>query len=371
MEKSLLVGDHLFVSKAAYGPRGPMTPLSLPFMQHTIPGTNSKSFLEWPSLEYKRLKGFTTLKNYDPIVFNFPAGDTVVFEHSTASYYSIVRDHATQFKQLDQQDGKVLKTDQEYYNIGRNYVRNQYTIVERPLDKRDNYIKRCIATPGDKLEVKDGVVYINNEKEPGNYELQYNYYIKTNGAPLNPKAIEKLGVSKDDFKKSQVGANIYFMPLTKEMAEKVKNFSSVTFIQKFTKPAGEYSDYIFPHDPKYPWNEDNFGPLTMPQKGETIEISLDNISIYDRIITAYEGNKLQVKDSSIYINGEIATNYTFNQGYYFMMGDNRHHSADSRFWGFVPADHIVGKPKFIWLSTNKDKGFPGNIRLKRMFKSIH
>lgn len=371
MEKSLLVGDHLFVSKVAYGPRTPITPLSLPFMQHTIPGTSKNSFVEWPQWEYKRLKGLEEVKNYDPIVFNFPAGDTVVFEHQTQSYYSIIRDKAVQMKQYETEQNLPVKSDAEYYNRARRMIRSQFKIVERPLDKTDNYIKRCIATPGDKLEVKEGVVYINDVKEPGDYELQYNYYIKTNGEPLNPKSIERLGIANDDFNGSKIGAADYFLPLTENMANSLKKFSNVSFMQKYIKQEGQYEYYIFPHDPKYTWNEDFFGPLYMPKEGQTIDISLDNISIYERIIEAYEKNSLQIKDSVIYINNEPATSYTFKQGYYFMMGDNRHHSADSRFWGFVPENHIIGKPKFIWLSTNKDKNFLGKIRVKRMFKGIH
>jgi len=371
MEKSLLVGDHLFVSKVAYGPRTPTTPLSLPFMQHTIPGTNKKSFVEWPQWEYKRLKGFTTLKNYDPIVFNFPAGDTVVFEMQTQSYYSIIRDYAMQMQQLDLENHVEGVSNKEYLLKARNFVRSNYQIVERPMDKTDNYIKRCIATPGDKLEVRDGVVYINDEKEPGNYELQYNYYIKTTGAPLNPKSIQRLGVTNYDFGNSKIDATDYFMPLTDDMASSLKKFSNISFMQKYIKDSAQYEYYIFPHDPKYKWNEDYFGPLQMPEAGETIDISLDNISIYQRIIEAYEKNTFEIKDSVIYINNEPANTYTFKQGYYFMMGDNRHHSADSRFWGFVPEDHLIGKPKFIWLSTDKDKNFLGKIRLKRMFKGIH
>lgn len=371
MEKSLLVGDHLFVSKMAYGPRAPMTPLSLPFMQHSIPGSFKKSFTDIIQWDYKRLKGFQKLDNFDPVVFNFPAGDTVVAENQISSYYSIIRDYAVQFKTLDLNEGKNEKSSDEYYSIARNYIRNNFTIIERPLDKRDNYIKRCIATPGDTLEVIDGFVYINGKKEPATYKLQYNYFIKTSGTPINPKAAQRLGIAMDDFKDAAQGQNLYVLPLTNEMAKKIKNFSNVEQMQKMIRPKNIRAPYIFPHNENYAWNEDQFGPLVMPREGEKIELNIKNLPLYKRIIEAYEGqNKVHVEDSTIYINGQVAESYTFNQGYYFMMGDNRHHSADSRFWGFVPEDHIVGKPKFIWLSTDKDQKFPKKIRLKRMFNSI-
>ncbi len=368
MEKTLLIGDHLFVSKVSYGPRIPNTPLSFPFTQHTLPVVNTKSYLEWIKWPYKRLKGTTKIKNDDIVVFNFPAGDTVVLQQQARSYYSIIRDVAEDYKTRDQRAGKQLKSNEQYYSMGRKNVISSYDIVVRPVDKRDNYIKRCVALPGDTLKIIDTQVYINGKPQQMAEGREFRYIVVTDGTHLNPRTLERMGIYQSDV--YTMGVNQYVMTLTADMAKKINGFKNVTLVEKTIKPKESYAYYIFPHDSRYKWNEDNFGPLWMPEKGVTIKIDTSNISKYSRIIEAYEKNKLKVSDGKIFINGKETSTYTFKMSYYWMMGDNRHNSADSRFWGFVPEDHIVGKPKYVWLSLNKEKKFLGKIRFNRFFLKI-
>jgi len=375
MEKSLLIGDFLYVTKVKYGPKIPNTPLSFPFTQHTLPFTkNTKSYLEWIKLPHKRLKGFTTIKNDDNVVFNFPEGDTVVavpIEMQAQSYYSIVRMYAEYDKENDIRNSQPVKTEKQYLSDARKKIwgNPNYEMAIRPVDRRDNYIKRCVAIPGDTLTIIDGQLYINSKPQKHIEKMQFKYIVRTDGSSINPTTLDKMGIYPDDVE--SYGEAGYIMTLDEKNAEIIKGFSNVKSVERKINKKGEYASYIFPHNPAYPWNEDNFGPLWMPKKGATIPLNLTNLCIYERIINAYEGNALEVKDSVIYINGKAANNYTFKMDYYYMMGDNRHNSADSRFWGFVPDDHIVGAPKFIWLSLDKTKSFPANIRWKRLFTSAN
>ncbi len=371
MEKSLLIGDHLYVSKVAYGPRIPHTPLSIPFMQSAIPGTTTKSYVEWISLPYKRLKGFTHIKRDDPVVFNFPAGDTVIREpeYQSLSYYYWVRNEGDRLKELDMYTKNPIKSSQEYYSAGRENIWKKHDIIVRPVDRRDNYIKRCVAIAGDTLEIIRGEVHVNGQKQKNIDGLQYMYGVRTDGRRLNDKRLEKLGINKSDIKYSS-GFTILQVPLTNEMAEEIKKNALVQSVDPLLAQADYRDDKMFPHDQRFSWNLDNYGPIYIPKKGTTIDINLDNLPLYERIIGHYEENTLLVKDSTIFINGEASDSYTFQMDYYWMMGDNRHSSLDSRYWGYVPEDHIVGKPKFVWLSLDKDKSFPSNIRLKRMFMGI-
>jgi signal peptidase I len=369
MEKTLLIGDHLYVSKVAYGPRIPNTPIAFPFAQHTMPGSlYTKSFVRWLEWPYHRLKGLRSVKNDDIVVFNFPEGDTVCIEQQSTSYYNIVRATAEEMQMKDLYSGKAPKTPEQYKNAAREVVLAKYTMTYRPVDRRDNYIKRCVGIAGDTLLIVDGQLFVNGKPQKNYKGKQYHYNIYTNGKVLNPKLFQKMGVYLSDV--NQADNSSLVVPLTFENAEKLKQAKNVDSVKIYYEPKGYYNSSVFPHDSRYAWNGDNFGPLWIPKKGVTIPISIDNISIYQRVIEIYEGNKFEMKGNKIFINGIESNTYTFKMDYYFMMGDNRHESADSRYWGFVPEDHIVGRPVFIWLSLNKEaSGFFSSIRWDRMFRS--
>jgi len=367
MEKSLLVGDHLFVSKLAYGPRMPNTPIAFPFTQHTMPITKGKSWSNLVIWPYKRLSGGGKVKNNDPIVFNFPAGDTVVVEEQTTSYYEIVRRNAREMKMRDQYMGGTSKPDSYYYNLSRKDIWDKFTIIYRPVDRRDNYVKRCIGIPGDSVSIMAGVLYVNGKIVPDNSTQQTTYVVSTNGTTINPKAFERLNISRSD---QSMSGSSYILPLTKENAEALSRFSNVTEVSQILERKGVYAPHIFPYSKFLGWNEDNYGPIWLPEKGKTVKLDTSNLCLYERIIDVYEENDLRVEGGTIYINNMPADSYTFKMGYYWMMGDNRHNSADSRYWGFVPDDHIVGKPKFIWLSLDKEAKGLRKIRLKRMFMKV-
>jgi len=351
MEKSLLVGDYLFVSKVAYGPKMPNTPISFPFVHQSMPLTNYKvnSYVEWIKNPYKRISGLGKIKNNDVVVFNFPEGDTVALNFPSQNYYELCRMYGRD---------RVLADKNAF---GR--------IVSRPVDKRENYIKRCVAIPGDEIKIVDGEVFINGKPQGDIKNKQYNYIVTTDGSLINPKVLDKLNIANDD--REMYPGGRYLFPLTNKQLESIKALKNVVSVTRYVTPAGHYDEAIFPHSPGLAWNVDNFGPMAIPAKGKTVNLTLDNLPLYQRIIDVYEGNELEVKDSTIRINGNVANSYTFKLDYYWMMGDNRHKSADSRYWGFVPEDHVVGKASLIWLSLDKDKSFPAKIRVKRMLNSIH
>jgi signal peptidase I len=350
MEKSLLVGDYLFVSKVAYGPKTPNTPLSFPFVHNTLPMTRTtKSYVEWIKRPYRRMKGFGKIKNNDIVVFHFPEGDTVALNLQNQSYYQLVRTYGRQRIWDDPQ------------NFGK--------VIARPVDKRENYIKRCIGIPGDEIAMKKGELTVNGKPVEHFKGLQHNYIVSTNGTSINPKALDRLHISNAD--RTVFSTERYVFPLTETNVEELRKFNNITAVEKIIKEPGEGDPAVFPSDDNFEWNVDNFGPLTIPAKGETVSLTVENLALYKRIIDVYEDNDLRTENNIIYINGEETSSYTFKMDYYWMMGDNRHNSADSRFWGFVPEDHIVGKASFIWLSLDKDKSFISKIRLRRMFRSIH
>ena len=380
LEKSLLVGDHLFVSKVSFGPRIPNTPLSFPLVQNTIPGTTIKSYFEWPHWDYKRLKGFGEVEKGDIVVFNFPTGDTIPFLVQNPDIYNLSRSLGINYVARNRSILKnkkfssIWERDQFLKSIGRRIIENDPgtygKIMYRPVDKRENYVKRCVAIAGDTLEIRHNQIYINNkiQKDPENVE--YNYHIITNGSHLNDEFFEKCSISNKD-RMSGGSAPNYYLPIMAKLIDEIKNTPNITMIQRDEQMPDSSGFSVFPYSPDYPWSRDNYGPLWIPKKGETVDLNIKNLMIYDRIITAYEGNELSVKDKQIYINGELATSYTFKMNYYFMMGDNRQESADSRYWGFVPEDHVVGKPLLVWLSLDEDKGsFPFNIRWNRFFKWV-
>jgi signal peptidase I len=346
MEKSLCVGDYLIVSKIHYGPKRPNTPLSFPFVHNTLPfSTTKKSYVEWIKLPYHRYPGISTIKRNDPIVFNYPAGDTVCDKfQSSVSYYDLIRQYGRE------------KVWNDHLTFGK--------VIAHPVDKRENYVKRLIGMPGDKLQIIDGVVYINGEQGFQPENMQFNYTVTTTGNGINKRILDKYNIT-EAYRGSN--PNEAILNISEKVAEELRQLSFITSAERNITPAGEGINYeIFPHRPDlYPWNVDNYGPIVLPKKGETIQLTLENLPLYERIIHAYELHDLQVKGDQIYIDGQPADSYTFAMDYYWMMGDNRHNSADSRYWGFVPENHIVGKAVFVWLSVDKVNG---GIRWRRMFR---
>lgn len=424
MEKSLLVGDFLFVSKIAYGPRVPMTVLSLPLMHHTVPLLNTKSYVEWIELPYHRLPSLGKIKRNDCVVFNFPDGDTLSTAYqSNVSYYSLIKEY-----------GRTnVWTDKSHFG----------DIITRPVDKRENFIKRCIGLPGETLKVENGVVYINGKRmeSPKDYQLTYYVQIK-DGYFFNEKELINVGVSKEDMQMMEL---YYYITLTKSQIQTLKTNPYIYNIQPTNENKGDYSlivddntplfcqilfrpelgdikafllsagisqeqinglrnyptlplskeiiksikqvDYVekiepvlamkgyknrdlFPFSETFNWNIDNYGSVTIPKKGMQIALNDENEMFYGRCIRVFEGNTLEKRGNDWFLNNKKATSYTFKMDYYWMMGDNRHNSADSRYWGFVPEDHIVGKASFVWFSWNKDQKGLKKVRLNKLFRTV-
>jgi signal peptidase I len=329
LEKSLLVGDFLFVSKMNYGARVPMTTVALPMVHDSIPLTKSKSYLTWPQLPYMRLPGIQNIDRTDIVVFNWPV-DTV-------------------FRFFDTSKRRAYK----------------------PVDKKSNYVKRCVGIPGDNLSIKDGMVYIDGKilQLPERAKPQFSYKIALDGkTPIDFEYLFKdLDVTDPAGFIDQTKRDTVIMSaLTEVGAERLKNTPGITAVIR--QISREDDNGVFPHINK--WNRDNYGPVYIPEEGKTVALTTETLPFYKAIITDYENNDLKVNGSEIRINGEIATNYTFKQNYYFMMGDNRHNSEDSRYWGFVPENHIVGKPIFIWLSIDPNGKGINKIRWDRVFTTV-
>ncbi|MFH0893974.1 MAG: signal peptidase I [Bacteroidota bacterium] len=385
MEKSLLIGDFLFVSKVSYGPRVPNTPLSMPFTHHTMFFTeDAKSFLEWITLPYDRLWGLGDVERNDVVVFNFPEGDTVCTKVQNQSYYSLCRQNGRD---------QVMSNPQVF---GR--------IIYRPVDKRENYIKRCVGMPGDKIENKNRQLYVNGVPGENPEKMQYQYLIKfKEGAYIDKKFFKRNMVSNEDVNnwernwnsndpdQMKILEDYCIIPLTNGVANEMKQNTFVEFVQNVGDSAWNrsalpqmlqfylaqnaickgYDPSMFPQNPHFKWNRDNFGPFIIPQKGATVNIDTSNIAFYKRIIDVYEENDFKIEGAKILINGKECKTYTFKMNYYWMMGDNRHNSADSRYWGFVPEDHVVGEAVFIWLSLDPDESWFGKIRWNRLFNLIY
>ena len=317
MEKSLLIGDFLFVSKVSYGPRVPITPLAFPLVHHTMPIGGGKSYSESIQLPYHRMKGLGEVERNDCVVFNWPA-----------------------------------------------------ETLGRPIDKKENYIKRCVGIPGDNIEVIDGQLMVNSvpQEEFEGMKNQFQYTVKTKGTGLNPKILyEKYDITEGGYGRNQ---NEYMLTLTNKNRDALSTFPNVKSVDKRVKTKNKFEEYIYPHSKNFSWNEDNYGPLIIPKAGTTINLTTENLPLYKDIIGRYEGNSLEVVAGEILINKTVATTYTFKMNYYWLMGDNRHNSADSRFWGFVPEDHIVGKALFIWMSWDKNAKGIKKIRWNRLFDGV-
>lgn len=353
MEKSLNVGDFLFVSKASYGCRMPQTVFTFPFVQHTLPLTKDiPSYISKVQLPYHRLPGWRKVEHNDVIVFNFPDGDTVssVFQ-SNISYNTLVKE------------------------VGRERVWNDKgtfgRIVYRPVDRRENFVKRCIGLPGDTLQIINGQVYVNGEIASNPENLQFNYRISPSPMNISKHTWREIGVSDDDLH-GLYNPQISSVPLTASMAEKVRALPGITKVEKLVEPEGMGDERIFPHTPSiYPWNVDNYGPIYIPQKGDTLELDNNNIHLYARLIEIYEGHHLKIgANGEISIDGRITNQYVCQMDYYWAMGDNRHNSADSRYWGFVPEDHLVGKAFLVWFSWDKDQSGLKKVRWNKIMKII-
>ena len=379
LEKSLLTGDYLFVSKVSYGPRIPETPLSMPLTQHTLPIINTKSYIEWPHWDYRRVKGLGHVKLNDIVVFNYPAGDTLCSAdtYKDQDYYALcsyIGKSLLASQGMEQPDLKEMNpvAQRDYLEsvmaMGRKYMKDNPVeygeIITRPTDRRENYVKRCVGLPGQTLQIKNRIVYLNGKanKEPDN--VQYSYYVKLKGQ-MPTELMDELGISNEDM----ASLNQYgYLPLTQKAAKKLAARKDIVADIRLNTDA--QTGDLYPLNAYTGWTRDNYGPVWIPKKGGTVKLNMKNIAVYERPIRAYEHNDLKVKDGQIYINGRLAHSYTFKMDYYWMMGDNRHNSADSRYWGFVPEDHIVGKPIFIWWSHNPDHpGFSG-IRWSRLFNFV-
>jgi len=349
MESSLMVGDYLAVDKVSYGARVPMTLLAVPFVHHTLPLTKlTKSYVEWVKLPYLRFPKIHPVERGNAVVFNYPDGDTVILEHQAQSYYAIVRDFET-----------------FYPEKGRDVVKKRFHVIARPIDKREFYVKRVIGLPGEKLKIVNTEVFIDDKPMQNPKRVQFRYSVlDPKGIGLTSKKRKALNINEEDTATVNKIKTYSLSDVQKIEIEKM-GFC----VEKLVEREGKLDLSIFPHDSRYHWNKDFFGPITIPKKGVTVTLNDSTIVLYDKIIRNYELHDLQIKEGQIFIDGKPATEYTFSQNYYFMMGDNRHNSADSRFWGFVPEDHIGGKVWFVWLSLDKYKSWgEGKIRWNRMFR---
>ncbi len=371
LEKTLLVGDYLWVNKMAYGPRVPQTPLHFPLAQNTLPIINTKSYLDKPQLKYHRLPGYTSIKYGDIVVFNFPAGDSVTLKVQNPDYYTLSRHYGRD---------NVLGNPETFGEL-----------IYRPVDRRENYVKRAVGLPGDTLSIVNGTIHINSKPQKQPENVQFNYFFQFNGNVMNDALREELGIAKEDLMSYPVGPNeaevlpslgfkvnadgtvppIYHSPLTQKMISALKSHPMIAAVVPDPAPENEY---LYPVIGSQGWTRSDYGPVWIPKKGATIPLNPTTWDFYNRAIRNYEGHHDAYlgSDDKVYIDGKPAETYTFEMDYYFMMGDNRDNSLDSRYWGLVPEDHIVGRPEKVLISFDKDKNlFNGGIRWNRIFKNAN
>ena len=401
LEKSLMVGDFLFVNKFAYGPKIPQTPLSFPFAHHTLPFSETKkSYLEWIKLPYFRLPGFGSVKNNDIVVFNYPDGDTVAIGDQNSSYYELTRQLSYLIKREDLNNSQVSKSDDFYYSKAWEYMNNSKNvfpwsnkpiveIVARPPDKREHYVKRCVGIAGDKFEVRNSDIYINDTLQAMPKKAQHYFLVKcssrvfgeesnssngrislTNSALLDKLDIYASEVSVEAISKDTI---VYKLNMPADVAADVKKIPDVVSVIRKAEQKGFREFTVFPHNNSYAWNNDFFGPLIIPKAGMTLPIDTHNLCLYKKILDTYDDGIHQVisQNGQVLYDQKPISSYKFKQDYYFMMGDNRHNSADSRSWGMVPYDHIVGSPFFVWFSMKYSENNPvsGKSVISSLFKN--
>ena len=362
LEKSLLVGDYLWVNKAIYGPRVPQTPIHFPLAQHTLPILNTKSYIDAVQLKYHRLPGIRSIERGDIVVFNYPQGDTVCLKVQNPDYYQIMAELKS----------KNIPDPRKYIRDNRETFGEE---VWRPVDRRENYVKRAIGLPGERLKIVNDEIFIDGRKIAVPEKVQFNYIFEVSGSIPDEKWRE-IGVRNEDHGTAPFemeGHLFYNVPLTAEMKKQVEKWPQVKGPLTRESASGWYDlSGVFPLGSGYSWTRNNMGEIWIPKRGTTLKLTLRNLPIYERAIRTYEGNDLQVRDGKIYINGKQTDYYTFKMDYYWMMGDNRDRSLDSRYWGFVPEDHIVGSPMFVAFSLDEEKGwFDGKIRGDRFFHNAN
>ena len=417
MEGEMLVGDYLFVSKMSYGAKVPQTPLSIPFLHNALPGSLTPSYVEWFSLPHYRLPGFGDVERGDAVVFNFPHGDTVLVKPTLSGYdyYQYLKKEAifeadnSYETYLTNPEKYLAKARENFYekNICKIYAAEEKSrgyaatpaiegIRKRPMDKMDNYVKRCVAVAGDELEIIDRIIHINGQPQQAPEQVQFGYSFQATMGTMDrilkkfPLASSELSPNPDRVRmelgqlkqRDSKAASDYYskqkiawsVPLTAEEALAIEKTQGVESFAMDTPPSQPGLMFPYSDAPQYiDWTVDNFGPVKLPAAGETLAITPENIDMYRRTIAVYEGHKVDVRDGKVFIDGQEATSYTFTQNYYWMMGDNRHRSLDSRYWGFVPETHIVGKPVFTWFSK-ENEAFHGagrsGVRTDRIFKTV-
>ena len=404
MEKSMLVGDFLFVSKMAYGAKVPQTPVSLPFVHNAMPGSMTNSYVEWFSLPYFRLPGYSSVKRLDPVVFNYPNGDTILVDpyYAGHNYYQILLSEAmmmagkdinhSPFERPDEDAQAKYLTNRAYYdNLARNNFNegkcyycaaqkglsrpfNIEGVRYRPMDKKENYIKRCIGLPGDNLSIEDRQVMINDQPIENPEGLAWNCIVRFSNNAAVSRFMKEFNIVRGEV--IPADSNGLVMPLSLAQIEEARTWNDIVSVDiSNDEMVNNNMMDMYPNSPMEPfshWTVDNYGPIHIPAKGEQIQLTPENIELYKRVIDVYEENDFEVRDGKCFINGVETSTYTFKDNYYWMMGDNRHNSADSRFWGFVPETHLVGRAAFTWFSKERpDYHGSSKIRWDRMFRFVH